>query len=209
MHTHVLRRIASIALISWLSLPALVHAHDPMYPKIDVHLRLGLFGDMASSSQRAAMEPSFGGGVEFEGPITNYFSLGGAFEAYAWTVAPVGGTYNASLDFLFTPRFRIPFGDHPWHAEVYFGLLIGPTISLPSDRFAAVVTGTPRDIGIGVTGGGRVGFRWNANDLFGLYVDVGPMMQFATLPASNGGPAFDLWQYQFVMRFGGTFGFAG
>lgn len=188
--------------------PSRSFAHDPMYPKLGFHFRLALGGDIDGHGpgQRDSMEPGFGGGVELELPVTNNFSLGGAFEAYGWTVARARGSYNVSLDFLFMPRFRIPFGDHPWHAEVYFGLPIGPTVSLPHDRFAPAVDSSALGIGVGATGGGRVGVRLNLGDVFALFTDVGPMIQFVSFPRDDGGPRREIWHYQFVLRVGGSFG---
>ena len=183
-------------------------AHDPMYPKLGFHFRLALGGDIdgRGPGQRDGMDPGFGGGVELEVPITNHFSLGGAVEAYGWTVARASGSYNVSLDLLFMPRARIPFGDHPWHAEVYFGAPVGPTISVPHDRFALAVGLSPLDIGVGVTGGGRVGFRLNVNDVLGFFADVGPMIQFVSFSHQSDSARSEVWHYQFVLRAGGSFG---
>jgi hypothetical protein len=198
-----------LATLGWFAVPATTHAHDPLYPKLDVHFRLGFAGEMERpNGQFIGMDPSFGGGLELEVPVNTHFSLGGAVEAYGWTVASTASDYNVGLDFLFMPRFRVPFGDHPWHAEVYFGLPIGPHLTVPSDRFAQTVTGAARSAGFGVTGGGLVGVRWNANDHFGAYIDLGPRFQWMSLPSRGGGADFEFWQYQFVLRVGGSFGFA-
>lgn len=193
-----------------LSLPSTSSAHDPMYPKIGFHFRLGVGGDLegrggSGSRQQRGMEPSYGGGVELEVPINTHFSLGGAFEAYGWTVGSAHDTYNVGLDFLLMPRLRIPFGAHPWHLEVYFGLPIGPTVSLPSARFSGAMASGELSTGLGFTGGGRVGFRLNVNDVVGLFTDVGPMIQFVSFPRDLG-PNYELWHYQFVIRVGASFG---
>lgn len=204
------RVLGAVLLATALCAPATALAHDPMYPKLGFHFRLALGGELERAGggprNRVAMDPGFGGGVELEVPLNPYFSLGGAFEAYAWNIASASGSYNVGFDFLFMPRFRIPFGDHPWHAEVYFGLPIGPSVSVPHDRFAVAMGSTPLDVGIGVTGGGRVGFRINVNDIVGFFVDVAPMLQYVTYPTRAGGPSFDVWHYQFVLRLGGSFG---
>lgn len=205
--------VVALSLTASLSFPGTSHAHDPMYPKIGFHFRLALGGDLERAGsgprQRTAMEPGFGGGVELEVPLNPHFSLGGAFEAYAWGVAGMNGDYNVSFDFLFMPRVRIPFGDHPWHAEVYFGLPIGPSVSVPHDRFAAAMGTTALDTGLGVTGGGRVGFRINVNDILGFFIDFSPMFQYVTYPVRLGGPSYDVWHYQFVLRTGASFGIGG
>lgn len=182
-----------------------------MYPKLGFHFRLGVLGDLEGQTgngptQRHGMAPGFGGGVELEVPLNVHFSLGAAFEAYGWQIDRADGSYNVSLDLLFMPRFRIPFGAHPWHAEVYFGLPIGPTVSLPHDDFQGPGT---LDTGFGVTGGGRVGFRINVNDILGFFIDAGPMIQYVELPTAVGGPTFDVWHYQLVIRAGGSFGIGG
>jgi hypothetical protein len=203
--------VATSCFVLSLAFPSTSFAHDPMYPKIGFHFRLALAGDHESRSgagpfQRgAAMEPGFGGGVELEVPLNPTFSLGAAFEAYAWTIRSASDSYNVSFDFLFMPRVRIPFGDHPWHAEVYFGLPIGPTVSLPHDRFAAALGTGALDTGLGFTGGGRVGVRFNVNDILGFFADVGPMFQYLSFPRT-GAPNFELWHYQFVIRVGASFG---
>lgn len=66
----------------------------------------------------------------------------------------------------------------------------------------------PLDVGFGVTGGGRVGFRINVNDLLGFFVDVGPMLQYITYSRASG-PNYDVWHYQFVLRAGASFGLGG
>jgi len=196
-----------------LALPSSSLAHDPMYPKIGFHFRLGLGGELEGRAggprQHAGMEPGFGGGVELEVPLDPTFSLGGAIEAYGWNTALASGSYNVSVDFLFMPRVRIPFGEHPWHAEVYFGLPIGPSVSIPHERFAPSLSQGAMETGFGVTGGGRVGLRTNVNDIVGFFVDVGPMIQYVSYPTRSGGPSFDLWNYQFVLRAGGSFGMGG
>jgi hypothetical protein len=194
-----------------LAVPSTSFAHDPMFPKLGFHFRLGLGGDLeghtgSSAAQRRAMDPSIGGGVELEVPVTTHFSLGGAFEAYGWTVGGASDRYGVSLDLLFMPRFRIPFGDHPWHAEVYLGIPIGPTLSLPHEQFAVAVGAGPLSQGFGVTGGGRLGVRLNAGDVVGFFIDVGPMFQYVSFQTRSGGPSFDAWNYQFVMRIGASFG---
>lgn len=200
--------VALSSVAGTFALPSTSAAHDPMYPKIGFHFRLGLGGDheRRAGGPRDGMEPSFGGGVELEVPVTTHFSLGGAFEAYGWAIGRAGGSYNVSLDFLFMPRFRIPFGDHPWHAEVYLGIPMGPTVNLPHDRFANAV-GTPLDAGIGITGGGRLGARLNLDEIVGLFADVGPMIQFVSYPSQTGGSRVESWHYQFVIRAGASFGF--
>jgi hypothetical protein len=199
---------AAVCAAASIAFPSTSLAHDPMYPKIGFHFRLGLAGDIDGESpgQRDAMEPSFGGGIELEVPVTVHFSLGGAIEAYGWTVGRASESYTASVDFLFMPRFRIPLGDHPWHGEIYFGLPIGPTLSVPHDRFAAAIGSTPLDVGVGVTGGGRFGGRINVNDVVGFFADVGPMVQFVSYPRPGGGPRVEVWHYQLVIRAGGSFG---
>jgi hypothetical protein len=204
--------VLALSTAASLSFPSTSLAHDPMYPKIGFHFRLGLGGDLdgrAGSGPRhqVGLEPGFGGGVELEVPLNPTFSLGAAFEAYGWSVASARDSYNVSLDFLFMPRVRIPFGAHPWHAEVYFGLPIGPSVSLPHERFTVAV-GQGLGTGIGVTGGGRLGFRINVNDIVGFFADVGPMLQFVSFPTPSG-PNYDLWHYQFVLRAGGSFGIGG
>lgn len=204
--------VATFCAAASLSFPATTFAHDPMYPKLNVHFRLGAFGDFEGRAgsgpvQRGGMEPGFGGGLELEVPLNPYISLGAAFEAYGWSVSRASGSYNVSLDLLFMPRLRIPFGAHPWHAEVYFGLPIGPTVSLPHDRYSDVMLAGPLDTGFGVTGGGRVGFRMNVNDILGFFIDVGPMLQYVQYERRLGGASFDNWHYQFVLRAGGSFGF--
>ncbi|MBN8610006.1 MAG: hypothetical protein J0L92_05450 [Deltaproteobacteria bacterium] len=206
--------LAIIGIAASLSLPSTSLAHDPMYPKIGFHFRLAVGGELegrggGGPTQRSGMEPGFGGGVELEIPLNPTFSLGGAVEAYGWTVGRASDSYNVSVDFLFMPRVRIPFGDHPWHAEVYFGLPIGPSVSLPHNRFAESVGAVALETGVGVTGGGRVGLRANVNDIVGFFVDVGPMLQYVSYPSRAGGPSFDLWNYQFVIRAGGSFGVGG
>jgi hypothetical protein len=202
--------VAAFCVAASLSFPSTSYAHDPMHPKLNFHFRLGVGGDHDERAgggprQRFGMEPGFGGGVELEIPLNPTFSLGAAFEAYAWTVNTARDSYNISFDFLFMPRVRIPFGDHPWHAEVYFGLPIGPTVSVPHERFQTAALAGPLGTGLGVTGGGRVGVRMNATDLVGFYVDVGPMLQYVSYPSSTG-PSYDMWHYQFVLRVGGSFG---
>ena len=203
--------VLAVCALGSLSCPASSLAHDPMYPKLGFHFRLALAGDLESHTgnsprRTVGMEPGFGGGVELELPITVHFSLGGAFEAYGWTAGSASDSYNVGLDFLFMPRVRIPFGSHPWHAEVYFGLPIGPTVSLPHDRFANAMGALRLDTGVGVTGGGRVGFRINVNEVVGFFADVGPMIQYVSFPTGSGGPSLELWHYQLVLRAGGTFG---
>jgi hypothetical protein len=203
--------LAALGTVAAASFPSTSFAHDPMYPKLGFHFRLALGGELEGRTgggpvQRAGLEPGFGGGVELEVPLTPNFSLGGAFEAYGWSVG--GDSYNVGLDFLFMPRVRIPFGAHPWHAEVYFGLPIGPSVSIPHDRFGPALGAGPLDVGIGVTGGGRVGFRINVNDILGFFIDVGPMLQYITYGRATG-PNYDLWHYQFVLRTGASFGLGG
>jgi hypothetical protein len=159
--------------------------------------------------QRGGMEPGFGGGLELEVPLNPYLALGGGFEAHGVSNARMSNSYNVSLDFLFVPRVRIPFGSHPWHGEVYFALPIGPTVSLPHDRYADAMFAGPLDAGFGVAGGGRIGFRSNVNDLVGFFVDVGPMLHYVEYPRRLGGANFDIWDIQFVARAGGSFGFGG
>ncbi|MDQ3034111.1 MAG: hypothetical protein M3Y87_17000 [Myxococcota bacterium] len=202
--------LAAVCIAGSLSFPSTSFAHDPMYPKLNFHFRLGVAGDFegragSGPTQRGPMEPGFGGGVELEVPLNPTFSLGAAFEAYGWTVGNAPDRYNVSLDFLFMPRFRIPFGAHPWHAEVYFGLPIGPTVSLPHERFQLDAF----DTGFGVTGGGRVGFRINVNDIVGFFIDAGPMIQYVSYPSRTIGSNFDVWHYQLVLRAGGSFGLGG
>jgi hypothetical protein len=203
--------LAAIGTAASAILPSTSFAHDPMYPKIGFHFRLAVGGDLerVGGGPRVAMEPGFGGGVELEVPLNPNFSLGGAFEAYGWNVANASGSYNVSLDFLFMPRVRIPFGSHPWHAEVYFGLPIGPTVSIPHERFGPAQGGGAIDVGLGVTGGGRVGFRINVNDIIGFFVDVGPMLQYVSYPVAATSASLELWHYQFVVRAGGSFGIGG
>jgi hypothetical protein len=202
--------VAAICVAGSLALPSTSFAHDPMYPKLNFHFRAGVLGDHEGNvgsgpTLRGGMDPSFGGGVELEVPLNPSFSLGAAFEAYGWSFESDPDRYNVSLDFLFMPRFRIPFGAHPWHAEVYFGLPIGPTVSLPHERFMA----NGFDAGFGVTGGGRVGFRINVNDIVGFFIDAGPMIQYVSYPARVGSASFDVWHYQLVLRAGGSFGLGG
>ncbi len=202
---------AVLALATSFALPATSFAHDPMLPKIGFHFRLALGGDLEPVDdgpvRRYGMEPGYGGGVEVEVPLTLNFSMGGMFEAYAWTVDPVGGTYNTNLDFLVQPRVRIPFGDHPGHYEVYFSFPIGPSVGIPSTEFAQVVGAGAIDTGIGVTGGARVGFRVNIDEVIGFHVDAGPMVNYMNYPSV--GRDFDAWQYQFVLRAGASFGIPG
>ena len=204
--------LAAIGTAASATLPSTTFAHDPMYPKLGFHFRFAVGGDLervrGGPAVRAGLEPGFGGGVELEVPLNPTFSLGGAFEAYGWNVGRASGSYNVSLDFLFMPRVRIPFGSHPWHAEVYFGLPIGPTVSIPHEQFAPALGVGPLDVGLGVTGGGRVGFRINVNDIVGFFVDVGPMLQYVSYPTA-GSENFELWHYQFVLRAGGSFGIGG
>ncbi len=204
--------VATSCLVASLAFPSTSFAHDPMYPKIGFHFRLALGGEEHGRSgssgpfQSTPMEPGFGGGVELEVPLNPTFSLGAAFEAYGWTFRNASDSYNVNFDFLFMPRVRIPFGDHPWHAEVYFGLPIGPSVSLPHDRFVAAIGTAPLEPGIGFTGGGRVGVRFNVNDILGFFADVGPMFSYLTFPMRTGAPNFELWHYQFVLRVGVSFG---
>lgn len=205
--------LAALGTVASSTFPSTSFAHDPMYPKLGFHFRLALGGDLegrfgSGAVQRAGLEPGFGGGVELEVPLNPTFSLGGAFEAYGWNVNSSSGSYNVSLDFLFMPRVRIPFGSHPWHAEVYFGLPIGPTVSLPHERFGPALGAGALPTGFGVTGGGRVGFRINVNDILGFFIDAGPMLQYVEFPSSSG-PNYGLWHYQFVLRTGASFGLGG
>lgn len=62
--------------------------------------------------------------------------------------------------------------------------------------------------GFGVTGGGRVGFRINVNDILGFFIDAGPMLQYVEFPNASG-PSYGLWHYQFVLRTGASFGLGG
>lgn len=205
---HLGAMITVLCVAAGMGFPSSSLAHDPMYPKLGFHFRLALAGDIdgRGPGQRNGMEPGFGGGVELEVPITNHFSLGGAVEVYGWTIARAPGSYNLGVDLLFMPRARIPFGDHPWHAEVYFGLPIGPSLSVPHDRFASALGPNPLAIGVGVTGGGRVGVRLNVDEIVGFFVDAGPMVQFVSFPHQSGGARTEIWHYQLVLRVGGSFG---
>lgn len=204
---------AVLALVASFALPATSFAHDPMLPKIGFHFRLALGGDLEPVDEppvrRYAMDPGYGGGVEIEVPLTIHFSIGGMFEAYAWTLAAASASYTTNLDFLVQPRVRIPFGDHPGHYEVYFGFPIGPSIGLPSNDFVQAVAAGPRDTGIGVTGGLRVGFRVNVDEVVGFHFDAGPMVNYMNFSSSGAGPDFDIWHYQFVLRAGASFGIPG
>ncbi len=206
--------VAATSLTASLSFPAQSFAHDPMYPKLNVYFRLGAFGEFEGRAgngpvQRGGMEPGFGGGLELEVPLNPYLALGGAFEAHGVSNSRMSESNNVSLDFFFVPRVRIPFGTHPWHGEVYFALPIGPTVSLPHDRYSGAMLAGPLDTGFGVAGGGRVGFRSNVNDIVGFFVDLGPMLHYVEYPRELGGASFNSWDYQFVVRAGGSFGFGG
>jgi hypothetical protein len=213
VHLKTLGLAAALGTLTLAFLPSTGFAHDPMFPKLGFHFRLAVGGDLErvgpGPAGRTGLEPGFGGGVELEVPLNPTFSLGGAFEAYGWHVGNASGSYNVSLDFLFMPRLRIPFGSHPWHAEVYFGLPIGPTVSIPHDRFGPALGSGVFDVGFGVTGGGRVGFRINVNDIVGFFVDVGPMLQYVSYPIDGSSGSFEVWHYQFVVRAGGSFGLGG